>query len=67
MSKKAGVALAAPATLETRIYLVRGQRVMLDSDLAEVYGVKTSALNQAVDRNPRRFPVALAFRLEQEE
>jgi hypothetical protein len=67
MTSKPNSSLPVPSPLETRIYTVRGQKVMLDSDLAEVYGVKTSALNQAVDRNPRRFPVALAFRLEQEE
>ena len=37
------------------IYTVRGQQVMLDSDLAKLYGVETKALNQAVSRNPRRF------------
>jgi hypothetical protein len=67
MSKKAGVALAAPATLETRIYLVRGQRVMLDSDLAEVYGVETGALNRAVKRNLERFPDPFVFQLLENE
>ncbi len=50
-----------------RIYTVRGEKVMLDSDLAEVYGVLTKALNQAVDRNERRFPLEFAFRLTQDE
>jgi hypothetical protein len=38
------------------VYLIRGQRVMLDSDLARLYGVETKALNQAVKRNIDRFP-----------
>src|SRR4051812_37583594 len=41
---------------ERCIYLLRGQRVMLDSDLAELYGVETGALNRAVARNRGRFP-----------
>lgn len=39
-----------------KIYLIRGQKVMLDRDLAELYGVETRVLNQAVKRNIRRFP-----------
>lgn len=50
-----------------RIYLVRGQRVMLDSDLAELYQVTTKALNQAVRRNSRRFPDDFLFQLTEEE
>ena len=42
--------------IETMIYTIRGQRVMLDSDLAKLYGVETKALNQAVKRNRKRFP-----------
>lgn len=57
---------AAPA-VDTRIYTVRGFRVMLDQDPAEVYGVLTKALNQAVDRNEKRFPPTSAFRLAPEE
>ncbi len=53
--------------LESHIFLIRGQRVMLDVDLAELYGVSTKALNQAVKRNPRRFPLSFAFRLTPEE
>ena len=53
--------------LETRIILVRGERVMIDADLAAVYGVPTKALNQAVKRNPRRFPADFAFRLSSAE
>lgn len=42
--------------IETMIYLIRGHRVMLDSDLAKLYGVETKVLNQAVKRNLERFP-----------
>ena len=45
-----------PGRIGERIVLLRGQRVLLDSDLAELYGVVTKALNQAVRRNLRRFP-----------
>ncbi len=49
------------------IYTVRGQQVMLDSGLAELYGVETKALNQAVSRNSRRFPERFCFRIAREE
>ena len=50
-----------------RIYLIRGQKVMLDSDLAELYGTATATLNQQVSRNADRFPEDFAFRLNHEE
>lgn len=53
--------------IESMIRVVRGQQVMLDSDLATLYGVETKALNQAVKRNSERFPVDFMFRLTQEE
>jgi ORF6N domain len=53
--------------IERRIYLIRGQKVMLDSDLAELYQVPTKALNQAVRRNPGRFPGDFMFQLTDEE
>ena len=53
--------------IENRIYLIRGQKVMLGSDLAELYGVKTKVLNQAVRRNISRFPSDFLFRLNLEE
>ena len=56
-----------PLSIDTRIYTIRGQQVMLDSDLAEVYEVTTSQLNQAVNRNERRFPTAFSFQLTQNE
>lgn len=49
--------------IATRILVIRGQKVMLDTDLAEIYGVATKALNQAVKRNRERFPSDFAFRL----
>jgi len=53
--------------IASRIYLIRGEKVMLDSDLAEMYRVRTSALNQQVSRNSDRFPDDFAFRLTAEE
>ncbi len=49
------------------IYLVRGQKVILDRDLAGLYGVPTKALKQAVRRNPKRFPKDFMFVLKQQE
>jgi ORF6N domain len=56
-----------PAQLESAIYLIRGQRVMLDSDLAAIYGVTTKQLNQQLKRNRKRFPEDFAFQLNNEE
>jgi hypothetical protein len=53
--------------IESRIFLIRGQKVLLDRDLAEFYGVETRALNQAVSRNPVRFPGDFRFALTREE
>ena len=53
--------------VEDRILSIRGHRVMLDADLAELYGVQTKALNQAIKRNAERFPEDFAFRLTTEE
>ncbi len=49
--------------IERRIYILRGQKVMLDSDLASLYGVETKRLNQAVTRNRKRFPADFMFQL----
>lgn len=54
---------ATHATLEPLIVRVRGQRVILDADLARLYGVNTKVLNQAVKRNPDRFQEDFAFQL----
>ena len=53
--------------LEKKILLIRGQKVMLDRDLAELYGVETRTLNQAVKRNIDRFPDDFMFQLNKEE
>ena len=53
--------------IERSILLIRGEKVMLDSDLAELYGVETKALNQAVKRNASRFPADFMFELTAEE
>lgn len=53
--------------LKSRIYIVRGKQVMLDSDLAELYGVGTKVLNQAVKRNIGRFPEDFMFRINEME
>src|SRR5262245_13440949 len=53
--------------IERRIYLIRGQKVMIDFDLAELYGVTTSRLNEQVRRNRNRFPEDFMFRLKKVE
>ena len=53
--------------LDRLIYEIRGQKVMLDRDLAEVFGVDTKVLNQAVKRNRRKFPPDFMFQLTAEE
>jgi ORF6N domain len=53
--------------LEAAIYLIRGQRVMLDSDLAAIYQVTTKRLNEQLRRNRQRFPRDFAFQLTREE
>jgi hypothetical protein len=53
--------------VEAAIYLVRGERVMLDSDLAAIYGTSTTRLNEQLRRNRRRFPEDFAFQLSPEE
>ena len=53
--------------IEQAILVIRGHRVMLDRDLAKLYGVSTKALNQAVKRNAKRFPKDFMFRLSQKE
>jgi ORF6N domain len=53
--------------IERRIYLIRGHKVMVDFDLAELYGVSTRQLNQQVSRNMKRFPDDFMFQLTKEE
>ena len=66
MSKQT-TALIPAARIERRILFLRGQKVMLDFDLAELYGVETRVLNQAVKRNMERFPEDFMFQLSWEE
>ncbi|WP_443946106.1 ORF6N domain-containing protein [Pedobacter sp. AW1-32] len=54
-------------SIESRIYTIRGERVMLDFDLASLYEVETRVLNQAVKRNIKRFPEDFMFQLTKEE
>jgi len=65
--KKSEKALVPQETIESKIFFLRGKRVMLDRDLAILYGVETRALNQAVRRNMRRFPEDFMFQLTKEE
>ena len=66
MARNVPVATAGVA-LAQRILTIRAQRVMIDADLAELYGVSTRALNQAVKRNAARFPDDFMFRLTRAE
>ncbi len=66
------VAISASAVdtddfIKSRIYTIRGVQVMLDRDLAAIYGVETKVLNQAVKRNAERFPASFMFQLSSEE
>ncbi len=72
MPKKTPSSLAEPLPIpveliERRIYLIRGQKVMLDSELADLYEVTTGNLNLAVRRNVERFPEDFMFQLTREE
>jgi DNA-binding PadR family transcriptional regulator len=72
MAKKTLAIIRRPAhllvaSIENRIYLVRGQKVMLDADLAELYHVPTSRLNEQVKRNRKRFPSDFMFELKLDE
>ncbi|MDD2711101.1 MAG: ORF6N domain-containing protein [Verrucomicrobiae bacterium] len=61
------VSIIPAGRIEQSIYLIRGHRVMLDRDLAALYGVETGNLNKAVKRNPDRFPTDFMFQLTREE
>lgn len=67
MGKRKAEVVTIPEDIEASIYVVRGQRVMLDADLARMYGVTTAALNQAVRRNDERFPEDFAYQLTAQE
>lgn len=66
--RPAAAGMAIPIELvERRIYLIRGQKVMLDADLSELYQVPTKRLNEAVKRNSSRFPEDFMFQLDADE
>jgi hypothetical protein len=67
MAKKRAQALAGAKQIQERIYVIRGKRVMLDSDLACLYEVEVKQLNQAVKRNIKRFPDDFMFQLTKDE
>lgn len=60
-----GIPTVETTDIENKIYIIRNQQVMLDRDLAELYGVQTKALNQAVKRNIGRFPERFRFQLSE--
>ncbi len=62
-----GTSLIPVERIERAIFLIRSQKVMLDRDLAELYGVETRALNQAVRRNKGRFPTDFMLPLTRQE
>ena len=64
---KQSTALIEEDAITEQIYLIRGRKVMLDTDLAKLYEVKTYRLNEAVKRNIRRFPEDFMFRLTEDE
>ena len=67
MTKNNKLTIVDEATLKGKIYTIRGQQVMLDSDLAEIYGYETRYLNLQVKHNQNRFPEDFMFQLTKEE
>lgn len=65
--KTPAISLVPAECIEKSILLIRGGKVLLDADLAELYSVETKVLNQAVKRNVSRFPADFMFQLSQEE
>ena len=65
--KKQKAELAVIEKVQSKIHIFRGERVMLDSDLAAIYQVETRVLNQAVNRNLSRFPTDFVFKLDNDE
>jgi hypothetical protein len=63
----AKTAIVVARKVDSKIFVLRGQRVILDSDLAELYGVQVRHLNQQVKRNAKRFPLAFRFQLSARE
>ena len=67
MAKTNDFPLAITADIRDLIFIIRGQKVMVDRDLAKLYGVETKVLNQAVKRNIERFPADFMFQMNDEE
>ncbi len=67
MPKEKKASIVSLEHVVSRIFLVRGQKVMLDADLAELYGVPTRRLNEQVRRNVDRFPEDFIFQLTKQE
>lgn len=67
MAKKQLQALVTEQKILNRIYVVRGEKIMLDRDLAELYGIETRVLKQSVKRNMERFPGDFMFRMTGKE
>jgi hypothetical protein len=67
MSKAKTMVMLDRSEIERRILVIRGQRVMLDSELAKLYGVLTKRINEQVQRNRDRFPEDFAYQLTQQE
>ena len=67
MTKKQTLTIISDDIVVNKIYEIRGQKVMLDSDLAELYGVETKRLNEQIKRNSDRFPEDFMFQLTENE
>lgn len=65
--KDNSISLIPPERIEQEIFLIRGEKVIIDKDLAELYGVKTKRLNEQVKRNRDRFPEDFMFQLTENE
>ncbi|MEK9180457.1 MAG: ORF6N domain-containing protein [Patescibacteria group bacterium] len=66
-NKRKELVMVPSERVVSKIFLIRGRKVMVDRDLAELYGVETKVLNQSVARNSRRFPGDFMFRLTKKE
>lgn len=67
MPAKSALSIISNHVVVNKIYEIRGQKIMLDSDLAELYGVDTGRLNEQVKRNVARFPEDFMFQLTEQE
>jgi len=67
MTAKQSLSIISEDILLNKIYEIRGHKVMLDSDLAELYGVETKVFNQSICRNIERFPEDFMFQLTESE